>query len=63
MAPALTATLADLSVNLAAGYFGVALLSPGLSRKKGVSRVIFLTNYLVGGMLWVGLAYYLRTLL
>lgn len=61
MNPVFATVLSDLSVNLSAGYLGAAFIAPTFLRRRKTIRIFYLTNYIVGAMLWLGIAYYLRS--
>jgi len=61
--PVLTTTLSDLSVNISAGYFGAAFITPGISRKPTAKRLMLLTTFIVAGTMWLTVAYALRKII
>ena len=52
--------LSELFVNLSAGYFAGAFITPGFSRKRKWAKVGVLLNYASFGMLFLVLAYAFR---
>lgn len=58
--PLLLSILSELFVNLSAGYFGVAFITPSFSRKRKWARIGVLFNYVVYGMLLLVMAFVFR---
>ena len=52
--------LSELFVNLSAGYFGVAFITPSFSRKRKWARIGILFNYVAYGMLFLVMAFVFR---
>jgi glycopeptide antibiotics resistance protein len=56
------ATIADLLVNLSAGWLGVVFIVPNFSKKKGLRKVIILTLDICAAIVCLVAAFMLRTI-
>lgn len=52
--------VSELFVNLSAGYFAGAFITPGFSRKRKWARIGVLFNYVAYGMLFLVMAFVIR---
>lgn len=60
--PALKNIVSDLFVNLSAGWFGAAFITPNFSQAKRSNKFLLLTVNITLGIFCLVVAYFLKTL-
>jgi hypothetical protein len=61
--PILSSVLADLSVNLSAGWVGALVIVPNFSKERGARRLLILTVDILAAIVCLIIAFVLKKLL
>lgn len=62
MSPVLRNLVSDLFVNLSAGWFGAAFITPNFSQAKRANKFLLLTVNITLGIFCLSVAYFFKTL-